>query len=154
MQYSPGIIVQGHPMVDLKDAFKAPPAPEGAPGKQECQWAMFAHLSALAGALLAGGWGFGLGCIAGPLVIWLVKKDEMPFVDDQGREALNFNMTVAIVLTLLMLLSGDWYWYNAFSSAPGYLLIAIVWLALTIMAALKAKDGVAYRYPLALRLVS
>ena len=37
-----------------------------------------------------------LGCFIGPLVIWLIKKDTMPFVDDQAKEALNFNITVAI----------------------------------------------------------
>ena len=67
------------------------------------QWAMFAHLSALLGGLLTsavGGWGWFLG----PLVIWLMKKETMPFVEDQAKEALNFNITVTIVFLVLMLL--------------------------------------------------
>ncbi|MBN8798316.1 MAG: DUF4870 domain-containing protein, partial [Stenotrophomonas nitritireducens] len=51
---------------------------------------MFAHLAALAGIVIP------LGNLLGPLIVWLVKKDTMPFVADQGREALNFNITVFI----------------------------------------------------------
>ena len=86
-----------------------PPAPTdpapGVPPPEERQWAMFAHLSALLGAILTGALGGGWGCFIGPLVIWLVKKDAMPFVNDQGKEALNFNITVAIAFVVLFLLS-------------------------------------------------
>src|SRR5690348_2377265 len=70
---------------------------------EERQWAMFAHLSALLGGLLTsavGGWGFFLG----PLVIWLMKKDTMPFVADQAKEALNFNITVSAIFLVLVIL--------------------------------------------------
>jgi uncharacterized Tic20 family protein len=59
---------------------------------QERQMAMFAHLSALLGGIVTAGWAGSVGCFIGPLVIWLVKKDTMPFVDDQGKEALNFTL--------------------------------------------------------------
>ena len=81
-----------------------PPPSAGGPPQEERQWAMFAHLSALAGGLLTsaiGGWGFFLG----PLVIWLMKKDSMPFVADQAKESLNFNITVSAIFLVLLVLS-------------------------------------------------
>ena len=81
-----------------------PTTPLGsAPTREERQWAMFAHLSALAGGLVTS-WAGGVGVFIGPLVIWLLKREEMPFVDDQGKEALNFNITFgAIALALVVL---------------------------------------------------
>lgn len=120
---------------------------------QERQWAMFAHLSALAGAVVSAGWGFSVGCFIGPLVIWLLKKETMPFVDDQAKEALNFNITLAIVFAALLLLTIVTLGIGALVSVPLYLIVALAWLVLTIIASVKANDGVAYRYPFALRLV-
>ena len=83
--------------MEMNDATSTPP-PVGAPPAEERQWAMFAHLSALVGGILTSGWAGSIGCFIGPLIIWLVKKDTMTFVNDQGREALNFNITVGIPL--------------------------------------------------------
>ncbi|MEG3157390.1 DUF4870 domain-containing protein [Lysobacter zhanggongensis] len=119
---------------------------------EERQWAMFAHLSALVGGLLtsaAGGW----GTFIGPLVIWLVKKDTMPFVNDQGKEALNFNITVAIICLALVLLSIVTLGIGLIIAIPAWVIVGIAWLVLTILAAVKANEGVAYRYPLTLRLI-
>ena len=66
---------------------------QGGISAEERQWAMFAHLSALAGGIITAGWAGSIGCFLGPLVIWLMKKETMPFVDDQAKEALNFNIT-------------------------------------------------------------
>lgn len=104
-------------------------------------WAMLAHLSALSGFVIP------FGSIIGPLIIWLIKRDEMSFVDDQAKEALNFNISIAIyglVSAVLILV------------VVGFLMLAvigIVWLVFTVVAAVKANEGVAYRYPLTLRLV-
>lgn len=129
------------------------PAPQANPGNaisaEQRQWAMFAHLSALLG-LFTGG----VGCVIGPLVIWLIKKETMPFVDDQGKEALNFNITVAasaLILTvvgtiLLVILVGFLFYFAVF-------LLGIYWLVMTVIAAIKANEGVAYRYPFTLRLI-
>ena len=108
---------------------------------EEKQWGMFAHLASLAGIIIP------LGNLLGPLIVWLVKKDTMPFVADQGKEALNFNITVFIaafisgILTLVLI---------------GFLLLIVVgiaWLVLTILAALAANKGETYRYPFTLRLI-
>lgn len=125
----------------MSDAFAPPPAPAGDVSAEQRQWGLFAHLSALVGFIVP------LGNILGPLIIWQVKKDEMPFVADQAKEALNFNITMAIaaivagILTIVLI---------------GLLLlplIGIAWIVLTILAAIKANGGEAYRYPFALRLI-
>ena len=136
---------------DHEDTTIQPP-PSGI-AIQERQWAMFAHLSALAGAIVSAGWAFSIGCFLGPLVIWLLKKDTMPFVDDQAKEALNFNITLAIAFAALWLLSVLTLGIGLLLTVPLYLIIALAWLVLTIIAAIKANDGVAYRYPFALRLI-
>ena len=131
------------------DVVPPPPpqdSPTGAPPAEERQWAMFAHLSALVGGLLTGHW-LGIGCFLAPLIIWQLKKDTMPFVADQAKEALNFNITVAIaglICGLLMLV------LVGFVLLPA---LGIVWLVLVIIASIKANEGVAYRYPFALRLI-
>ena len=108
----------------------------------ERQWGMFAHLAALAGFLIP------LGNVIGPLVIWQIKKNEMPFVDDQGKEALNFQITVTVALFASMLLM---------VIAIGFLLLPIVGigaLILTIIGAIRANNGERYRYPFAIRLIN
>ncbi|MEO8778742.1 MAG: DUF4870 domain-containing protein [Rhodanobacter sp.] len=123
------------------------------PSAEERQWAMFAHLSALLGALLTGAFGGGWGCFIGPLVIWLIKKDTMPFVNDQGKEALNFNITVAIVAVILVLISVMTFGIGLIIAIPLGTIIGICWLVFTIIAAIKANEGVRYRYPFTLRLI-
>ena len=119
---------------------------------EERQWAMFAHLSALLGGLLTsavGGWGFFLG----PLVIWLMKKETMPFVADQAKEALNFNITVSVVMFVLMVLGFLTLGIGFLLLGPLMLLIGIAALVFIVIAAIKANEGVAYRYPMTVRLV-
>ena len=111
------------------------------PSADECTWGMIAHLSALAGFIVP------FGSIIGPLVVWLVKKDTMPYVDDQGKESLNFQITMLIAFiicaVLMVVLIG-------FVLLP---LVALADLVLIILAGIKAQKGEGYRYPWALRLV-
>jgi uncharacterized protein len=112
------------------------------PSAEERQWATFAHLAALAGLVMP------FGSIIGPLVIWLIKKDTMPFVNDQGKEALNFNITVAIAAVVCGLLC---------IVLIGFLLLpvlVILWLVFVIVGTIKANEGTLYRYPFALRLIN
>jgi uncharacterized Tic20 family protein len=123
------------------DMMQPPPAPAGAPSAEEKQWGMFAHLSALIGFIIP------FGNVIGPLVIWQMKKAEMPFVDDQGKEALNFQITALIAIVVCFVLM---------FVLIGMLLLPIVGLAvliLTIIGGIKANNGEAYRYPFALRLI-
>ena len=109
--------------------------------KDAKQWAMLTHLAAFAAFLIP------FGNIIGPLLVWQLKKDLGPFVEQNGKEAVNFQITIAIiglVCTMLMF------------ALVGFLLLPVLglyWLILTIMAGVKAKDGVAYRYPLTIRFI-
>jgi len=117
-------------------------APDTTLSPDEKNWGMFAHLSALAGFFIP------FGIVIGPLVIWLLKKDEMPFVADQGREALNFQITMAIALLISAVLVFVFI---------GILLIGAVLLfdlVMTIIATVEASKGNRYRYPFALRLIN
>ena len=138
---------------NLKDAMSAPPAPAGAASAEEKQWAMFAHLSALLGGLMTSGWAGSVGFFIGPLVIWQMKKDTMPFVNDQAKEALNFAITVSLACLALLLLTFMSLGIGAVLTFPLLAIISIGAVVLVIIAAMKARDGVAYRYPFALRLV-
>ena len=140
-------------MSNWDEATTPPPAPGGTPDAQQRQWAMFAHLSAIAGGLLTSHLVGGIGCILGPLIIWLMKKDTMPFVADQAREALNFNITVAIVMLVLVLLGVGTFGLGFIVTGPLMLIVGVVALVFIVIAAIKSNDGVAYRYPFALRLV-
>jgi uncharacterized Tic20 family protein len=113
---------------------------------------MFAHLSALLGAIITGHM-FAWGCFIGPLVIWLLKKDTLPFVNDQAKEALNFNITLAIVGLALLVLSIITFGLGLLLAIPVGIIVGIGWLVFTIIAAIKANEGVAYRYPVTLRLI-
>ncbi len=111
------------------------------PDKNAKTMGMLCHLLALSGFIIP------LGSIIGPLVMWLVKKDSHPFVDDQGKEALNFQITVifAIIASILLMFI-----------VIGFFLLPLVGLCdiiFIIIATIKANSGVAYRYPFAIRLV-
>jgi uncharacterized protein len=120
---------------------------------EEKQWAMFAHLSAFLGGLVTSGWGGSIGFFIGPLVIWMMKKDTMPFVADQAKEALNFAITVSLACFVLLLLTILSLGIGALLTIPLMMIIGITALILIIIAAIKANEGVAYRYPFAIRLV-
>ncbi|HET7126331.1 MAG TPA: DUF4870 domain-containing protein [Lysobacter sp.] len=139
-------------MNEFENATTPPPAPTATPSKDERQWAMFAHLSALLGGLVTsavGGWGFFLG----PLVIWLMKKETMPFVDDQAKEALNFNITVSAIFLILLILTFLSLGIGALVTVPVMLIVGIAALVFIVIAAIKSNEGVAYRYPFAIRLI-
>jgi uncharacterized protein len=118
------------------------PAPAGAPSSDEKTWALFAHLAALAGFV-----GIPFGNIIGPLVIWLIKKDQMPFVNNQAKESLNFQITVMIAVIICIPL------IFVCVGIPLLIAVGVGNLVLIIMGAIKANSGVAYRYPLCLRLI-
>ena len=107
--------------------------------KDERMWAMFVHLSAFAGHF------FPFGHIIGPVVIWAVKKDEYPLVNDQGKESINCQLTMTIYFAVAIILC---------FVLIGIPLLFAVWLfdlVVVILAAVKANDGVAYRYPFIIR---
>lgn len=138
--------------MDQNDTVATPPPAAGSPSAEERQWGMFGHLSALTGVATGG-----LGNFLGPLIIWQMKKDTLPFAADQAKEALNFNITLLIVGIVLgivgTLFTVITLGLGAILVVPVVLVLGIAWLVFTIMAAIKANDGVSYRYPLTIRLI-
>ncbi|MCC6699281.1 MAG: DUF4870 domain-containing protein [Candidatus Hydrogenedentes bacterium] len=106
-------------------------------------WGMACHLSALTMFLCIPG-----ANVLGPLVVWLMKKSEFPFVDDQGKEAVNFQITMAIAGVVIMVLA----WIVPLIGGLGILLFVFN-LVFMILGSIAAKNGTAYRYPVALRLI-
>jgi len=101
--------------------------------------AMFCHLAAFAGYLVLIGW------LVGPLIIWMMKKDDSAFVDYHGRESLNFQISIMIywipVIALCFILIG-------FLLVPCLILFHFI---AVIIAAIRANDGKHFRYPLCIR---
>ncbi|MBU6403345.1 MAG: DUF4870 domain-containing protein [Pseudomonadota bacterium] len=103
---------------------------------------MFTHLSALFGLVS------GLGFILGPLVLWLIKKDQMPLVNEAGKEAVNFQFTMLIACLVS--------WVLVFLLI-GFLLIPLVVVfdvVMSIIAAVQTSNGTRYRYPLTIRFIN
>ena len=115
--------------------------PLPAPSRQVRQWAMFCHLSALLGIWVP------FGSLIGPLILWQMKRETDPFIDDQGKEALNFQISVAIASAICLLLMVVVIGFFLFG------LVAIGALVLTIIAGVKANEGQVYRYPFTWRLI-
>jgi uncharacterized Tic20 family protein len=102
--------------------------------------AMLCHLLSLIGFI-----GVPLGNIIGPLILWVVKKDEDAFVEATGREVLNFQISATIYGIICGLL---------FLVFIGVILLPILVIAViiyTIIGALKANEGQLYRYPFTIR---
>ncbi|HTD12485.1 MAG TPA: DUF4870 domain-containing protein [Steroidobacteraceae bacterium] len=117
-------------------------APGAAPTENERTWGMLAHLSALVGLLFPL-----VGNILGPLLVWLTRRDSSAFIAAHAKEALNFNITVTLAGVVCLFLALIFI---------GLLLgtaLFIAWLVMTLVAAIKASEGVPYHYPLSLRLV-
>jgi len=107
----------------------------------ERSFSMLCHLSALSGLIIP------FGHIIGPLVIWLLKKDEFPEVDRQGKAALNFQLSLtiySIVAAILIVI------------LVGFVLLGAIFLfglIMTIVASVKSSNGERFEYPLSLNLI-
>jgi len=105
-------------------------------------WATFCHLAGLLSLT-----GIPFAGLPGPLVLWLLKKDQSPFIDDQGREAVNFQISVGIYMFVAglrcMILMG-------IPLLAGLVLGEIIFI---ILASVRSNEGETYRYPLAIRML-
>lgn len=102
---------------------------------------MLTHLSSFTGLFTV------IGSLVGPLIVWQIQKDKSAFVDYHGKEAVNFNITMALAAALAFVL---------FLVLIGVILIwlvGVVWFIFTIIAAIKANNGEYYRYPLTIRFI-
>jgi len=118
--------------------------------KSERNWASICHFMSFSGFL------FPLfGHILGPLVVWLIKKDESPYVDDQGRESVNFQISMAIYGTIGFLLTFTFSFITfgafRFLAIPVAAVFGFFQLVAVVIAILRSQEGVYYRYPFAIR---
>lgn len=107
----------------------------------EKNWGMFCHLAALATFVIP------FGNIIGPLVIYLIKRDEYHFVEDQGKESLNFQISITILFIFALLL--------VFAVVGVFLIIPlfVFWLVMVIVATVRASEGRYFRYPFTIRFI-
>lgn len=125
-----------------------PPGRSPSTSTQDNLWPMLAHLSALAGLIIP------FGNILGPLVVWLVKKDEMPIVNEYGKESLNFQISATLYLIALGFVA-----FILTFIGIGLLLYPVIGLAyladliLVIIASVEANKGNAYHYPLTIAFI-
>jgi uncharacterized protein len=136
------------------------------PSLNERHWAAAAHLGALVLALMTS-WLVGIAGVIGAGVVYLLKRDDSPFIAEHAREAVNFNLSmllyacfavaagIALVGATVLTLG-----FGLILTAPAGILllvaiaaIALLWLVCSILATIKAWNGETYRYPLTLRLV-
>lgn len=125
-----------------------PAASSGTTESQARTWNMLCHLSALAGFIIP------FGHILGPLLVWQIKKNEIPSTDIHGKAALNFQITVTILAIagaiVAVILSFIGIGILLF---PLVFLIGLCGLIFAIVAGIKANNGQAYKYPYSFELV-
>ena len=128
-----------------ESAPSEPPQPAAEPGisRENRLWATFAHLSALLGLVPP----FVVLNLLGPLVIWLIKREQSFFVDEQGKEAVNFQISIAVYLIVAGLLSVVFVEYLL------GLAVLLFMAVCAIIAAIKANHGESFRYPLSIRII-
>jgi uncharacterized Tic20 family protein len=106
-------------------------------------WSVLCHLAGLLGLPVPL-----IGHVVGPLIVWMMKRDDHPFIDDQGKEAVNFQISMVIYEFVAALL---------ICAVVGIVLLPLLIVLdviFVIVAAVKASNGEAYRYPLTIRLIS
>ena len=103
--------------------------------------AMFCHLGAFAGFLIP------FGNFLAPLLIWLLKKEEYPLVDDQGKESLNFQISIFLYSIVCFLL-----WFLIIGVPLLFVLILFAMIQI-IKASIASNKGERYRYPFCIRLI-
>jgi uncharacterized Tic20 family protein len=136
------------PKVEIPQAVQEGPGSKEI-NKDACMWAMFCHLAGLCALIpivpVIGG-------VIGPLIIWQIKKNDNPFIDEQGKEAVNFQISILLYSLIGSVVSAI--------TCVGIALIPIVVVIIgifdivfLIIASIKANNGKHYRYPLTFRFI-
>ena len=124
-----------------------PPPPSGsdpvAKDKNENTLGIICHLLSFAQFVLV----VPFGNIIGPLVLWLIKRADSPYLDAHGKEVVNFNLSWAIYGVVAGL---SCFILIGFVIVP---VLAIAWIVFVILGAVKASEGKLYRYPLTIRMI-
>ena len=126
-----------------------PPPPATLSDAQIRTWHMWCHLSALSGLFVP------VGFVLGPLIIWQIKKNEIPSIETHGKAALNFQLTLLILVMVIVvvgfILSFFCVGFLLFFLLP---LVGLAGIIFPIIAGLKANEGKDYKYPYSFTLVA
>jgi len=138
---------EGETPAEQDVSAEQPETVQEGPGSKEVNkdarmWAMICHLAGLAGLIVPI-----IGNVVAPLIVWQIKKEEDPFIDEQGKEAVNFQISMSLYMVICIPLC--FICIGAFL-APA---VGIFYLIFLLIAAVKANDGHHYRYPLTIRFI-
>ena len=126
------------------DTSFPPPLPPKSNGPDSRQWITILHLSALAGLVIVG-----FGHILGPLIVWLLKRNDVAGLDAEGKNVLNFQISWSLWFALVCLIAAVGSCLIVPLALP--VIFTIIWLIYLIIGAVKASDGVSYKFPLTIR---
>ena len=139
------------------------------PTPEETSHAAIIHISALSSLI-----GIPFGSIVGPLITWMIWRDQSKFVDENGKEALNFNLSIFLYQFLILIIGLILFLSPVLSalatenpdpvsvvlSLPGlwilvfgFGLLSLFRIILILVATIKAGNGEMFRYPLTIRLI-
>ena len=122
-----------------------PQAPTPSVSSNVRTWRVLCHASALIGFVTPK-----IGHILPPLIIWLLKREESPEIDEHGKESLNFQISMfiydVVILASCFLLIG-------LLLLPLLIILHLLNLVFVIVASIQASEGKLYRYPLSIRLI-
>ncbi|MCU0771433.1 MAG: DUF4870 domain-containing protein [Verrucomicrobia bacterium] len=125
----------------MSEPFPPPMPPPPSQGDVRT-WCMACHLSALAGLIIP------FGSLLGPLLVWQIKKNQIPAVELHGKASLNFQLTVAILTVIAGLLAFALSFVCiGFILIPVVAVLPIAGMVLAVIAGIKANNGEDYRYP-------
>jgi uncharacterized protein len=130
-----------------------PVAQPVASGGDANTWAMFCHLAVFSSIIVP------FGNIIGPLVVWLIKREEYAQVNDHGRESLNWQITLSLVgviasaVCVPLIFIPIVGWFLIVLIVLGLVALAVFNIVVVILAAVKANNGEPYRYAFNLRLI-
>lgn len=141
------------------------PAPSVVATPSERQWAALAHVAALVFALCTS-WIAGVAGMLGAGAVYVIKRDDSTFVAAHAREALNFNLSMFIYACVACAIGAVLIGATVLTLGLGIIVtlpaglalvlaiaaLALMWLVCSVIAAVKAWNGEAYRYPLTMRL--
>ncbi len=113
--------------------------------EQPTFWAMLLHLSVFTGSFTF------VGFILGPIVVWLIQKEQFPELTSHLKEAVNFQISMLLYTIVLLLLVIVTFGLGILIALPGLLILSFLDFILVIVAAIQARDGVNYRYPMTIR---
>ena len=138
-------------MNDYEHQAVPPPAPS-AVSQDDRLWAAGTHIAALLAAFFTS-WFAGIAGALAALVIWFIVRDRSSFAAENAKEAFNFNLSMFLYAVVSVLVVVFTLGIGLLVALPAWLVLGLVWLIFTIIAAMKAYGGELYRYPLTIRLL-